>query len=257
MRAASWIPARVFTPIGRESVILYDGPSRIDRTPILLIAGARNGNRKIGDMLQLWIMLKHISPIDAVTLGRDSAICGDCSLRGDGNGKHRSCYVEWWRVVENIWQTRERLPRWPPKLFGLAVRDVPLRITGYGDPTAIPIDVWQQLLGPNKAGWTAYTQHWRRHPEFREHFMASVTTLDQQREAVALGWRTYRMRPTVEDPIDASEIVCPASAEAGHRVTCDRCELCQGASKNAKSIVIAAHGQRAVHFIARSRLVAR
>jgi hypothetical protein len=40
----------------------------------------------------------------------------------------------------------------------------------------------------------------------------------------------------------ASEILCPASAEAGHRTTCDRCGLCSGARPGVKDIFIPAHG---------------
>jgi hypothetical protein len=61
-------------------------------------------------MLQLWI-IPAISPIEAVRTGRDAAVCGDCKFRGDGAGNERTCYVEYFRSVENIWQSQRRADR--------------------------------------------------------------------------------------------------------------------------------------------------
>jgi len=44
-----------------------------------------------------------------------------------------------------------------------------------------------------------------------------------------------------------NEAICPASAEAGKKLTCDRCLACDGTgSKRKGSIVIQAHGGTAV-----------
>lgn len=80
--------------------------------------------------------------------------------------------------------------------------------------------------------------------------MASVDSEREQREASALGWRTFRVRQSASDAIMGTEIVCPASDEAGKHTTCLKCGLCNG-SKPAdprKDIVIAPHGRGAKYF---------
>lgn len=237
----SWTAPDVYKPFPRN-VLLYDGPSQLTGARILVIAGAQNGNRKIGHMAQLWI-IPAISPIAAVRSGADDAVCGDCKLRGDGNGKGRACYVEWWRAVENIWQARGKAIEMRPQQFARVNGGLQLRIGAYGDPVAVPQHVWRPLLD-TAAGWTAYTHQWRRPDaaEYRAWCMASVDTEDERQQAAALGWRTFRIRATSADPIDAGEVICPASNEAGHRAVCASCELCRGTSRKAKSVVIAAHG---------------
>jgi hypothetical protein len=244
----SWVSADIYRPIPRN-VLFYDGPSMLTGARILAIATAQNGNRKIGHMLQLWIM-PAISPIAAVRLGADAAVCGDCRLRGDGHGAQRTCYVEYWRAVENIWQAREKARQMTPSAFGAVVRGLQLRIGAYGDPVAIPLHVWRPLLAA-AGGWTAYTHQWRTaHQDYRAWCMASVDSLEEQREASALGWRTFRIRQYGDD-LQGTEVICPASEEGGHRAVCADCELCRGAARQAKHIAIKAHGSGAKWFPAR------
>lgn len=236
----SWTSADIYKPIPRN-VLLYDGPSQLNGARILVIATAQNGNRKIGHMLQLWI-IPAISPIRAVRSGADAAVCGDCVHRGDGQGGDRSCYVEYWRAVENIWQARAKARVMTPTAFADHHPGLQLRIGAYGDPVAVPMWVWNPLLD-TAAGHTAYTHQWRLPigRAFRTWCMASVDSLQEQREATLAGWRTFRVRQR-EDELQADEIACPASAEAGHRVVCAACSLCRGADRSAKSIAIVAHG---------------
>ena len=79
------------------SLILYQGPSMLDGSPIVVIAtgiGNRSKNSKTGDMIQTHIIRADMKPMDAIWSGADSAICGDCVHRGDGTGKGRTCYVK-------------------------------------------------------------------------------------------------------------------------------------------------------------------
>ena len=247
----SWRSPDIYRPISRN-VIFYDGPSQLNGEPILGIATAQNGNRKIGHMLQLWIV-PGISPIAAVKTGADDAVCGDCRHRGDGAGQQRSCYVEHWRSVENIWQARGKATVMTPTEFGRLTMGLQLRIGAYGDPVAIPLTVWHSLL-MTAEGWTAYTHQWKHKTAlpYRDFCMASVDTEDEQSAAAVLGWRTYRVRPTTVDKVLRDEIVCPASEEGGHKAVCANCELCRGASRPAKNVVIAAHGSLKLHFIRQS-----
>jgi hypothetical protein len=253
----SWTPVDVYRPIGSRNVLLYDGPSQLTGARILVIATAQNGNRKIGRMLQLWIV-PAISPIAAVKSGADDAVCGDCRHRGDGRGAQRSCYVEYWRAVENIWQARAKALAMTPQAFAVRHPGLQLRIGAYGDPVAVPVRIWRYLLSTAR-GFTAYTHAWRQ-PQaraYQDFCMASVDTPLEQAEAAAAGWRTFRVRASNESLLD-SEVACPASEEAGHRTVCAACELCQGARRGrVKHVAIIVHGSSAVHFTAaRARTIA-
>lgn len=232
--------APLYRPIP-HNVKLYDGPSQLTGDRIFVIATAQNQNRKIGQMLQLWIV-PAISPIDAVRSGADAAVCGDCALRGDGHGRERACYVEWWRAVSNIWQSHTRAGEMTPDAFAKQVAGLQLRIGAYGDPVAVPLNVWMPLL-MSAGGWTAYTHQWRRPGTFRDFArwcMASVDSEAQRLEARALGWRTFRVRSAGESLDLRSEVVCPHEVDAD--VHCAECSLCRGNRRAAKSIVVTVHG---------------
>lgn len=240
-----------------RTIVFYQGPSALTGEPIMAIAGARTANRKTGPMVQIWILRSDMSPIDAVREGSDAAICGSCRHRGDGAGNERSCYVEWWRAPNNIYQavtgtgkgTGKNVDHMDVTEFAALCQGKQLRIGAYGDPAAVPMWVWEPLMAA-AAGWTAYTHQWQRDEmqPYRTFCMASVDSVAEQAAATARGWRTFRVRKTADSPVLEQEIVCPASDEAGHKVQCASCELCRGTNRPARSIVIAAHGQYALHF---------
>ena len=65
--------------------LLYDGPSRLDRAPIIVLAtgiDTPSKNQKTGPMVQTYILRKDISPSEAVRSGADYSICGNCIHRG-------------------------------------------------------------------------------------------------------------------------------------------------------------------------------
>ena len=238
----SWASADIYRPIKRN-ILFYDGPSRINGEPIIVVASAQNGNRKIGRMLQLWIMLRDISPIEAVKTGLDVAICGDCKLRGSG-GQERVCYVEYFRAVENIWQSSkkpDRTERMTADAFAERARGIQLRFAAYGDPVAVPMAAWDPLLAV-AGGYTAYTHQWMK-PElaagYKSWCMASADTDAEHRDALAQGWRTFRMRAP-DGRVHDSEVVCPHEVDA--EIKCADCSLCRGAKRPAKSIVATVHG---------------
>src|SRR6185436_15195318 len=83
-----------------NGVVLYEGPSRIDKQPIVVIAIGLNDpstNSKTGGMIQVYILRSDVSPLEALRTGKDVSICGACVLRPksfDGTKwKGRSCYV--------------------------------------------------------------------------------------------------------------------------------------------------------------------
>lgn len=231
------------TRFRHNSVVFYEGPSQLaGGDPIVgVLSGLRlhSLNHKTGDLLQAWILLADDSPTEAIRTGRDAAVCGDCQLRGDGvHG--RGCYVTYWQAPLNIWKTLARLPRLDPRDMPLRGRRI--RLGAYGDPTAIPVDAWQALLR-RAAGSIGYTQQWRVcDPRYREFLMASVLSTVDRDEARARGWRTYRVRG-FRDPLLEGECICPASNEAGHKLTCETCMLCDGGTSGRANPVIIAHGK--------------
>ena len=194
----------------------------------------------------------------AINTGEDESICGDCPLRGvlrRSNGdyrmvnRRRACYVNVHQAPTAVYQAFRR-GRYEPfdrrkhlELF----RGRLLRIGSYGDPVAAPYRIWSMIANV-ALGRTGYTHQWRegRFWRFRRLVMASVESIEQAREAQAKGWRTFRTAPQGERPA-LGEFSCPASAEQGHRLTCEQCRACDGANGNHRraSVLIWAHGSPA------------
>lgn len=249
-----------------NSAIFYRGPSQLTGDPIVAVLTGlrhRSHNRKTGPMLQTWILRSDMTPMAAVASGGDEAICGRCPLRGslDARTHHmkqthqapslkfgRACYVPVWLAPYNAYKALDRAIDLSPADLAARIRGRVVRVGSYGDPAALPFEVWDRALAPI-AAWTGYTHSWRIcDPRLKDLIMASVESEAGAIEAQQLGWRTFRARQgDPDDPragLRANEVICPASAEAGHRLTCAQCGLCRGgASRSEKSIAILAHGR--------------
>jgi hypothetical protein len=232
-----------------NGVILYEGPSQLDGAPIVVIAvglKAKSTNRKTGAMVQTYILRSDVDPVAAIKAGKDAAICGDCRHRGDGTGKERTCYVNVGQGALSVWRAYKRgVYAYAETLIDLAAGRM-VRLGTYGDPAAVPSGIWHQLVR-FASGHTGYTHQWRTHPALMDLCMASVDTADEMIEARNLGWRTFRV--DLSGVIDArkGESLCPASAEAGKKLTCAQCLACAGAGSGRRgSIYIPAHGGFAV-----------
>jgi hypothetical protein len=216
------------------ALVFYEGISEIDGiTPIRgYITGldSPSSNRKTGDMFQTWILLSEISPVDAAKYGNDSAICGDCPHRPSNDN---TCYVLLHQAPSAIWKSNAQKLNWAdPKL-----QTRPIRLGSYGDPTAIPYDVWDQLTDKSQ-GHTGYTHNWKKCDQrFKELLMASVDNVNEMLEAQLLGWRTYRVK-TEAAPVYKNETYCPSATG----VQCQSCKLCSGNTIAARSITIDVHG---------------
>ena len=239
-----------------NGAIIYRGPSLLDGKPIVVIVvglNASSKNRKTGNMLQTYILRDDINPIDAVKTGADESICGNCIHRGDGKGKKRTCYVNLGQGALSVYKALQRgvYPVMNPS--GLGVLRL-VRIGTYGDPAAVPAYVWGQLLW-GAVGHTGYTHQWRNTGALpvaqldflRQYCMASADHIDEANEAQQQGWRTFRVVMPGQTVRMNLESTCPASAEAGKKLTCDTCMACNGTSRNRRgSIAIKAHGSSAV-----------
>lgn len=236
--------------------VFYRGPSLLTGDPIVGILTGLDGesmNSKTGAMVQAWVIRQDVAPMDAVRAGTDDAICGDCALRGEG-GRDRKCYVVPWLAPMNVYRFMTSGAgyvdaSWPDLHALIEGRHV--RICAYGDPAAVPFEIWRTLL-VTAAGHTAYSHQWRRCDQrLRTIAMASVDTEAEFWEAREAGWRTFRVRAGGDALIRSGfgsplEVVCPASDEGDHRTTCARCSLCRGQAVPARSVAIFPHGHNGV-----------
>ena len=230
-------------------VVVYEGPSKLDGKPIVaIITGEtkRTENPKTGDMLQLWIIRSDIDPITAIKTGEDESVCGGCTHRGhaDGTGKvpGRDCYVNPTfapRAVYFAYKAGKYRKASNAELSILANGRM-LRLGAYGDPMALPITV-VKALASGAEGWTGYTHQWTLANalgwDYRNYLMASADTEDEAREAREMGWRTFRVRKPDGAMIER-EFVCPASAEAGHKLSCNECGACNGLHSAGRNHVV-------------------
>ena len=205
-------------------------------------------------MVQTYILRSDIEPTAAIKLGLDASICGSCRHRGDGTGKGRTCYVNVGQGPLGVYRAfkRGRYPLWSTQASSLPLigLDRIVRLGTYGDPAAVPVSIWSSLTAGAK-GHTGYTHQWRTTPGLRGLCMASADNETEAAEAQRLGWRTFRVGMridayTVEAHLTAKESLCPASTEAGKKLTCAQCLACGGADGRRGSIYIPAHGGFAV-----------
>jgi hypothetical protein len=217
--------------------LFYRGPSVLDGKEIVAIATTGSSNRKTGDMIQTWILRTSHPPTEAVRLGHDKSICGDCYHRGTQD-RPRTCYVNVGQAPQAVYRAfkRRRYPKMSLSVFLGHRPGQPLRLGAYGDPTAVPLEAWTGLIGQKRAG---YTHQWRTCDSYWRHFlMASCDSPAEAMEAARMGWRSFLVNPLgAESPPDA--IQCPATTPG---TTCAECALCFGAHRTAPSIWIEAHG---------------
>lgn len=233
-----------------NGAILYKGPSAIDGQEIVLIISGlqdKSTNSKTGGMVQTYILRTDSNPVEAARDGKDVSICGNCPHRpalAKNNGQAK-CYVNLGQGVLQVYKSFKK-GNYPVKTvseISELVQGKNIRFGTYGDPAACPIEIFQHLKQLS-AGHTGYTHQWREknfNPAWGDLLMASVDNTFEQFEAIAKGYRYFRVQIGTAAPIQG-EISCPASAEAGRLSTCNACLLCGGTSKKAKNIVIRDHG---------------
>ena len=214
-----------------------------DESRVIIATGfkTRSDNRKTGNMIQIWILVKSVSPTEAIKSGLDRLICGSCVHRGDGHGKERSCYVNVGQAPLGIWRAW-RAGRYPTLQFMDCFAGRRVRFGAYGDPTHIPLPIALAIAGV-ASGHTGYTHQWRK-PSlqgWRSILMASVDTAAELVIARSMGWSTFR----VGSEASVGESLC-ASERVG--TPCAECLACAGARSGVRSIHIPVHGTGARHF---------
>lgn len=219
-------------------MILYEGKSLLDSKPIVVLAtgyDTKSANSKTGEMIQTFILRQDVSPTEALKTGDDVSVCGDCKHR-DG-----SCYVTVFHAPLSTWKRYKR-GNHPSKNLDL-LKGKFIRFGSYGDPAAVPAEVWQELKSI-ASGTTGYTHQWHKDDQLKGLCMASTDTAEEYSQAIAKGWRSFRVRGAGET-MQRKEIVCPASEEAGKKLSCIDCRACGGADGRKSNIVISVHGSKA------------
>ena len=218
--------------------ILWEGPSRIDGEPIVLICTSPSVNEKTGDMCQYYILPRDVHPIDD-----DVSVCGGCWFR-----KEKICYINLGHDVNQVWKAyKAGSYDWVSIQDHRALHGKPDRFGAFGDPTTVPVKVWKALHRKGKA--TGYTQFWRnpKNQAYRQLCMASCHTRLEVAQAKELGWTPYyAFQPGGE--IEGVQL-CPFYEEG---IQCRDCLLCDPS----KGITIQAplHGSKALYWMKRKGL---
>ena len=201
-------------------------------------------NRKTGDMIQIWILVRDCDPVEAIRQGLDRLICGSCRHRGDGHGGSRSCYVNVGQAPLGIWRAW-KAGHYAPFQYLSVFSGRKVRFGAYGDPTWLPLPLALAIAGV-ASGWTGYTHQWRKPTlqGWRSILMASVDTTAELIIARSMGWSTFRVSPDHDH--HAMETLC-ASERNG--TPCSICLGCPGARNGQRSVFIPAHGTGRRHFI--------
>ncbi len=217
-------------------------------------------------MAQTFILRSDTDPITANRRGDDYSICGACPLKGTPNhtkasgfADNRACYVNLIHGPNQVYKAF-KAGKYPQ---AQTLDDITnagyghnVRLGAYGDPLAVPSHIWRALLR-NAKGHTGYTHQSGLLPDSNAGLYMHST--ESKAQAVHLhnkGIRTFRVIPVKEykdsghgKALLKTEILCPASTEAGKKTTCNNCNLCQGQYIKAKSIAIVSHGIGAKHVI--------
>lgn len=230
--------------------VIYEGASTTTGKDIVVLTTEKSKNRKTGDMLQVFFLLKDLDPNQAYKAARGQeqsdaqTVCGGCKHLVNG-----SCYLLWHQACLSTWRRYKR----GGHLGERHNTNLPVRLGAAGNPNSAPFSVSFNLV-KNAPSHTGYTHQWLTcDQEFKRITMASVESKTEAKAAHALGWRTFR---TVElgklDDLLPGEVVCPATQkkwDGTPKTDCATCGLCSGTEGRGKcSIVVEVHGKSKALF---------
>ena len=230
--------------------IIYRGASQLDGAPIVVVALTNSTNAKTGNMVQTYILVDNgRSPVDNARELLDASICGDCKHR---RGLGGACYVNLGQGARAV-AAAIVAGNYPADLMAAqnAAAGRMVRLGTYGDPAAVPANIWRSLLAKAQ-GHTGYSHQWqtgKASADIMALCMASADSESERAAAKAAGYRTFRVR-AANEAMAAGEFICPASEEAGRHKLCGECGACDGGinSRRADPVIIA-HGSLKSRFI--------
>lgn len=241
------------------SLIFYQGPSVLDGQPIVaILTGYKHKgsqNAKTGRMLQTWILRSDVHPAVAAKDGSDYSICGDCKFRADpATSRKRRCYVRVHQAPAAIYRAYKanRYQVYSASSIQegtLPASGVRLRMGSYGDPAAVPMGAWQELLGRVQHR-TGYTHQWASPVAqwLAPYVMASCDSVAEYVLAKSMGWNAFvahnHQDQKTRELLKAHGVKpCPSSAEWKAEgkpvVPCSTCLKCDGTKGDR---MIAGHG---------------
>ena len=229
--------------------IIYEGKSQLNGENIVAIVTMKSDNIKTGNMASMWILNADIKPTQASKEGKDASVCGDCKHRAVNNG---ACYVTLHHAPLQVFKSYKK-GNYPIANDMTIFEGMKVRFGAYGDPSAIPTQILASIKAVVKNN-TSYTHQWKQGDKvLKQVSMASVDSIEEQKQAVAEGWRTFRVTADLKD-IQDNEIICPNTTR---NVQCVDCGLCAGNSVGAKNIVIKVHGAKKKRFIEKDLAVTK
>lgn len=227
--------------------ILYEGLSPYNGKPFACIVTGLTeptSNDKTGEgLLQTWILFRDIKPNEAFKVKEyGETVCGDCVHAQYNKPKENGyapCYVRTYhapRAVWSCWRNGSGYDHIGDDWHLL--RNKGLRLGSFGDPAMVPSWVWDKALKevyqdakPKERRHTGYSHQWRK--DFAQGLkglvMASADGMKDYNDAELTGWKPFLVRKA-NQPMPAGSVVCPASAEAGKKVTCSQCHACNGST---------------------------
>ena len=227
----------------QKGFVLYENAS------IVVIATIKSTNKKTGEMVQIWILVKSVDPVTASRKKLDFLNCGDCKHRHNKNG---ACYVNLGQAPLMIYKSYKKglyyngVDSVEQFIKVVKSKDLKIRWGAYGDPSFIPQNIVNKINQETKTEKnsfnTGYSHQWHK-VKVSKSFMASVDSKHEKARANAKGYRTFRV--TLKNDLAKDEIFCPS--DTNKNITCKTCGLCDG-SRNAKNIAILVHGSRKKNF---------
>ena len=202
----------------------------------VVIATFGSNNRKIGDMVQVWILERDKSPVESVRTGTDAeTVCRGCPF-ASGQG----CYVTVGQAPLSIWKAYKRGSY--GKVNWEAFNGKAVRFGAYGNPSLIPLAIVKRIAARAEK-WTGYFHDWKEmrantRAAYGRYFMASTETENSRQLAIEKNLRFFHVSP--DKPENALECLAETLG-----ISCADCGLCDGNNKpNARSIWINPHGSK-------------
>jgi len=180
----------------------------------------------------------------------DGKVCFDCPFAVSNGAKLSACYTHKMmqysgflsslRSIGKLTSSFDEIPTLSDAQCDAIVEMASnkyVRFGTYGEPSLMPIELVKRMTDVSKS-WTGYTHQWSKKSEFAPFFMASTHTVEEERIASLIGYRSFVASPS---PI-SQFISCPASTEMGFKSNCSKCGLCSGTNgKGTKSVIILEH----------------
>lgn len=225
-----------------NGVVLYNGNSMINNAPIVVIATFNSNNEKTGDMIQTWILDDTLNPLEASKEKKDRSVCGMCPHRRSLGG---ACYVSLHQAPLQVYKAYKagKYETFQNEKHSHLFLNRSIRLGAYGDPAAVPFEVWENVLQftKNHTGYTHQASMKNFDKRIAEICMISCDTEKQALKYQKLGFKTFRVKTENMQQL-SNEIECLSDS---HNISCLECGLCNGQQIN---IVINVHGALTKRF---------